>query len=188
MSDPSRDLLRRFLLLDYDELKVLLARRLGSADRAAEALHDTWLRLEHANTPQSVEKPRPYLLRMARNLALKREQAERKTLTLDDAKAALNLADDAPDPERVTAGRSEARVLDQALAELSPRRRAILLASRVEGMPLRDIAVRLDLSQRMVEMELKLALIHCGRRLGKNVVQRFGPKHREGSYDKSEGE
>jgi len=188
MSDPSRELLRQYLLLDYDELKVLLARRLGSLDRAAEALHDTWLKLEHANTPPSVEKPRPYLLRMARNLALKREQTERRALTLDDARAALNLADDAPDPERVAAARSEARVLDDALAELTPRRRAILLASRVEGMPLRDIAERLDLSQRMVEMELKLALIHCGRRFGKNIVQRFGPKHRTTSYKSSEGE
>lgn len=188
MSDPSRDLLRQLLLLDYNELKFLLARRLGSADRAAEALHDTWLRLEHANTPEKIARPRPYLLRMARNLALKRQQAERETVTLEDARAAISLVDEAPDPERAAAAKSEARALDLALAELSPRRRAILLASRVEGMPLREIAERLDLSQRMVEMELRLALIHCGRRLGKNVVQRFGPKHPEGSYKKSEGE
>lgn len=182
MNNGTSDRLRQFLLLDYQELKRRLARRLGSADRAEDALHDTWLRLHSAKTPDIVEKPRQYLLRMARNLALKREQTERKALTLDDARAALNLADDAPDPERVAAARSEARVLDEALAELTPRRRAILLASRVEGMPLRDIAERLDLSQRMVEMELKLALIHCGRRFGKNVVQRFGPKQTKTSY------
>ncbi len=188
MSDPSRDLLRQLLLLDYRELKVLLARRLGSTDRAAEALHDTWLRLEHVSIPQGIEKPRPYLLQMARNLALKREQAERETITLDDARAAVDLIDDAPDPERVAAGKSEAQALDQAMAELSPRRRAILLASRVEGIPLLEIAEHLNLSQRMIEMELKLALIHCGRRLGKNIVQRFGPRSRDGSYKKSEGE
>ena len=184
----SEDLLRQFLLLDYNELRALLARRLGSNERAAEALQDTWLRLQEATTPETVHRPRSYLLSMARNIALKRQQAERETVTLDDARAALSLVDDAPDPERVAVGKSEARALDQALIELTPRRRAILLASRVEGMPLRDIARHLGLSQRMVEMELKLALIHCGRRLGRNVVQRFGPKAREGSYKKSEGE
>lgn len=182
MSDPGRDLLRQMILLDYREFKLLLARRLGSVERAAEALHETWLGLEKVSVPERIEKPRPYLLRMAYNFALKRSRADRRTVTLDDAREAIDLVDEAPDPERVAAGKSEARALERALAELPPRRRAILLASRVEGLPLRKIAERLNLSQRMVELELKLALVHCGRRLGKKIIQRFGPKSRDGSY------
>jgi hypothetical protein len=40
----------------------------------------------------------------------------------------------------------------------------------------------------MVERELKAALIHCGRRLGKNVVQRFGPKSPEHTLYKNNDE
>ena len=64
----------------------------------------------------------------------------------------------------------------QALSELSPRRRQILLASRVEGLPLRVIAERHGISQRMIELELKAALMYCGQRVDRKIVQRFGPK------------
>nr|WP_283472113.1 sigma-70 region 4 domain-containing protein [Methylosinus trichosporium] len=56
-------------------------------------------------------------------------------------------------------------LLRQALEELTPRRRLILLASRVEGTPLRQIADDLGLSRRMVDMELRRALRHCAMRL-----------------------
>jgi RNA polymerase sigma-70 factor (ECF subfamily) len=184
MSDSGPDLLRQLLLLDYRELKTRLARRLGSMERASDALQDTWLRLETAQIG-AVHRPQHYLLRIAYNIALKRRQAERETMTLEDARAALNLADETPDPERVIEAKSEAAALERALAELSPRRRDILLASRVEGIPLSRIASRHGISQRMVEIELKLALIHCGRRLGREIVQRFGPRSREGSYGKN---
>jgi RNA polymerase sigma-70 factor (ECF subfamily) len=67
------------------------------------------------------------------------------------------------------------------LEELTPRRRMILLASRVEEVTLQEIANRLGISQRLVEIELKHALDHCAERLQRQVVRRFGPKPRETS-------
>jgi RNA polymerase sigma-70 factor (ECF subfamily) len=171
VSEFGRDGLRRRLVLDYEALKIQLARYLGSTERASEALQDTWLRLERAMPRQPVERPFAYLLRMAYNIALKRRQNERGTTTLDDARAALNLVDDAPDPERVVEARSELAALERALVELAPRRREILIASRAHGIPLREIAAQLGVSQRLVEMELKLALIHC-RHVGRKIIQR----------------
>jgi RNA polymerase sigma-70 factor, ECF subfamily len=178
MSDAGRRLLRAVLLLEYDGLKARLTRRLGSADRAADALQDAWLRLEHAEPSGPVDRPYPYLLRIAYNIALKSRSRERDIVTLDDARARLGLVEDAPDPERIVLAQSEMALVQQALAELTPRRREILLASRVDGVALRELAVRFNISQRMVEMELKSALVHCGRRLGRKIVQRFGP-HRD---------
>jgi RNA polymerase sigma-70 factor, ECF subfamily len=176
MSDIARDRLRQTLLGEYGQLRSKLARRLGSTERADDALQDTWVMLQGSSPIGEVHRPEPYLFRIAYNIALKRRQAERETVTLDDARAALDLVDDTPSPERVVEDRSEVVALEQVLAELSPRRREILVASRLEEAPLREIATRLGLSQRMIEIELKLALIHCGRRLGKNIIQRFGPK------------
>lgn len=184
MSASSRELLRQRFLLDYDSLKTQLARRLGSADHAGDALQDAWLRLEGTAPIGPVDRPYGYLLRIAYNIALRRWQRERVRVTLDDARAALNLVDDAPDPARVVEGRSELAALEQALTELSPRRQAILLASRADGVPLSEIAARHGISQRLVEMELKQALIHCGRRLGRKIIQRFGPRALPGSDSK----
>jgi RNA polymerase sigma-70 factor, ECF subfamily len=181
MSEFGGESLRRRLVLDYEALKRQLARYLGSAELASEALQDTWLRLERARPRQPVQRPFLYLLRIAYNIALKRRQSERGTATLEEARAALNLVDDAPDPERVAEARSELAALEKALAVLSPRRREILIASRADSIPLREIAARLGVSQRLVEMELKLALIHCGRHLDRKIIQRFGPQPVEGS-------
>jgi RNA polymerase sigma-70 factor (ECF subfamily) len=179
----SHEILRQRLLIDYDELKAQLARRLGSTDRAEDALQDAWLRLDGASSAGTISRPFAYLLRVAYNIGLKRRSRERATMTLDDARTALNLVDGSPGPEDVVEARSELAVLDRALAELTPRRREILLASRADGTPLREIASRLGISQRLVEMELKMALIHCGRRLDRKIIQRFGPRPFQGSDD-----
>jgi RNA polymerase sigma factor (sigma-70 family) len=182
MTASGRDLLRQLLLLNYDGLKTQLARRLGSVEDASDALQDTWLRLEGGGRIGDVRQLQPYLLRIAYNIALRRRQRDRASVTLDDARAALDLVDDAPDPERIAEAKSELAAIDDVLAELSPRQRDILLASRVEAIPLSEIAARHGLSQRMVEIELKFALMHCGWRLGRKIVQRFGPRSPKESH------
>jgi len=181
MSESGRDLLRRVFELGYDELRRRLIHRLGSAEFASDALHETWLQIERAAPVGPVHSPSNYLLRMAVNVALKRWGAEKRFVTLSDAKTAIGIADEAPDPERAILARSEIEVLARAIAELTPRRRDILLAARLDGAKLRDIAARLDISQRLVEIELKHALAHCALRLDREVIQRFGPRQPQDS-------
>jgi RNA polymerase sigma-70 factor, ECF subfamily len=176
-----RDLLRQHYLLGYDELKSRLTQRLGSAELASEALQDAWLRLERSLPDGPVERPHSYLLRIAYNLGLRRSQRAVATLTLDDARSALDLVDETPDPARILEARLDLEKLKQAIAELSPRRREILLASRLENVPMREVAARHGISQRMAERELKSALVHCAERLGRNVVLRFGPRPSDAS-------
>lgn len=184
MSESSRDLLRRLFLVGYDELKTRLTRHLGSAELAGDALQDTWLRLQGATPIGPVHHPVPYILRIAYNIARKRSMRDREMVTLDDARVALSLSDDEPDAAAVAESRSDITLLRQAVAELTPRRREILFASRLEGVPLAKLAVRYGISQRWVERELQQAVLHCAQRLDRKIVQRFGPKPRQGS-DKS---
>ncbi|MFH0301308.1 sigma-70 family RNA polymerase sigma factor [Bradyrhizobium sp. 31Argb] len=176
MSSSNRDLLRRFFVLGYHDLRAQLTRRLGSAELANDVLHDTWLRIDRATPVGELRSPRRYLLQMAFHAALAHWRGDRDLVTLSDAKEAIGLVDEAPDPERAAAARSEAETLAGALAELTPRRREILLASRLDGVQLRDIAARLGISQRLVEIKLRHALAHCALRLDRKLIQRFGPK------------
>jgi RNA polymerase sigma-70 factor, ECF subfamily len=181
MSDSARHALRQLLLFSYDDLKSQLSRRLGSDDHAGDALQETWLRLEGSSHIDAVQNLRPYLLRIAYNIALKRRLSEQRTVTVDDARLALNLVDKTPDPEQIAEARSELRALDEALNGISARQREILLASRVHGKSLDEIGRRHGISQRMVMFELKSALLHCSDVLGRNVVRRFGPRSAEAS-------
>ncbi|MGY3587623.1 DNA-directed RNA polymerase specialized sigma24 family protein [Bradyrhizobium sp. USDA 4341] len=50
MTEASLTLIRRLLVERYDELKRRLARRLGSAELAGEALQDAWLRIARVDS------------------------------------------------------------------------------------------------------------------------------------------
>lgn len=176
MIAANREMLRRVFMLGYEDLRTRLMRRLGSAELANDVLHDTWLRIERSEFVGEVRSPRNYLLQVAFHAALARWRGDKKFVALSDAKMVIGLADDLPDPERTVAARSDVAILTRALGELTPRRRDILLASRLEGQPLRDIAAQLGISQRLVEIELKHALAHCALRLNRKVIQRFGPR------------
>jgi RNA polymerase sigma-70 factor, ECF subfamily len=186
MTDSSPDSLRQVFLLGYDDLKARLTQRLGSAELASDALQDAWLRLEKVTLIGPVQRPWPYLLRIAYNIALKRLRHEREIVTLDDARAALSLVDDAPDADRVVRARLELVQLRHALEELTPRQREILFASRLDGVPLQELAGRHGISQRMVERDLKHAVLHCAARLDRKIIQRFGPQPREASTKETE--
>ncbi|KZD23818.1 RNA polymerase sigma factor [Tardiphaga robiniae] len=181
MTDVSAKLLRQTFLLDYGDLKTRLARRLGSSELASEALQDVWLRLEDVKLAEPVQQPRPYIFRIAYNIALKRLRSQRNMVTLDDAEAAIGLIDDRPNAEHVATARSDLERLQRAVKELTPRRREILLASRLDGTPLHVLAERFAVPQRLIERELQRAVLHCAERLDRKVVQRFGPRKKDTS-------
>lgn len=181
MTETTRDALRRSLLFGYEDLKVRLSRHLGSTELASDALQETYVRLSRGPDLAPVSKPQPYLLRMAFRIALRLLRAEKSTISLDDARAAFDVPDEAPDPHRTLETRHEWEAFRRAVAELTPRRRAILFASRFDKTPLRKIAERQGISQRLVEIELKHALAHCALRLDQEIIQRFGPKPGGGS-------
>jgi RNA polymerase sigma-70 factor, ECF subfamily len=183
LAESDRTTLRDLLLADYASLFRQLTRRLGSAEFAGEALQETYLRIEHAPEIGPVRSPRAYLLRVASNIAIDHRRAETRRLTDGEVDSLLEIADEAPDPARSTEARSEIDALKRAIVELSPRRKEIFLAARVEEIPHRVIAERLGVTVRTVEVELKHAIEHCAERLKRSVTRRFGPKPRHSSSD-----
>lgn len=176
MSSSSRGDLRRLLTHDYDDLQRALTRRLKSAELAGDALQETFVELSGGADLPTVQRPKSYLFRMAINIALRKIRSDKRTVSLADAVAAFDIADEAPDPQRAIEAKTELEALQHAVKELTARRRIILYAARVEGKSLRVIAEQIGISQRMVEIELKNALAHCAQRLNRKIVQRFGPR------------
>lgn len=176
-------MLRQLLVGEYAELKKHLARRLGSEDLAGEALQQTYLHLERPAQIGIISNPKRYLLTIATNIARMSFRRERRWTSLSELDAVLGFVDEAPDPLRSLEARQEIAALKVGFDELTPRRRHILVAARLEGRRLRDISAELGLSQRAVEKELKMALMLCAVKLKRDIVQRFGPRPRQASID-----
>lgn len=168
--------LQQLLIDRYDELRRRLALRLHSEELARETLHETWLLLDRSDEPSSIKSPAGYLLRMALNVAIDGKRRADRRAPAAQISALLEVPAEAPDPVEEVIARQDLDALERAIEELTPRRRRILLASRIEGMPLHRIASELGVSQRLVEMELRHALEHCADRLDRKVVQIFGPR------------
>lgn len=154
------ELTARFMEL-YPELRKRLGGKLRSRDLADEALNETWLRLSRDGDLGPVKEPRAYLMRMAANIAVDRKRAGARLASAADIDTLLALPDSEPDPERATMARLELEALERALSRLTPRRRRVLVAVRLEGRSCREIAEEMGLSKRTVELELNHALAHC---------------------------
>ncbi len=159
----------RALLVDrYADLKLRLARRLGSPDWAEDALQDTFLRLDRAEAVGQVRNPAAYLFQIAFNMALSRRRAESRRLSAGEVDDLLHIADDAPDALRIIESRSDIAKLQRIMAELPRRTRDILLAARLDGLSRQQIADRFGISVSLVEKELKRAQEFCAARFRQN--------------------
>lgn len=165
MTETARHLLARRLVDRYAMLRKRLTSRLGSTDLATEALHETWLRLSKSEEPATVTNPDAYLFRAALNNALKLSAAERRSLSALEIDAVLDLADDAPDAERIIIAREELATLKRALASLSRRQRDIFLESYAGEASHADMAARYKVSIRTIQADLRIALLHVMARL-----------------------
>lgn len=155
----------RSLLVDrYGDLKTRLARRLGSADWAEEALQDTYLKLEAGSESEPVRNPLAYLFRAAFNTALNQRRSEGRKLSSTEIADLLDIPDEAPDSLRILEARSDVARLKGVLVTLPPRARKILLAARLDGWTRPQIAEHFGISVSLVEKELRWAQEYCAAR------------------------
>lgn len=171
--ETNRAALINLLLAGYEDLKRRLARRLGSADLAADALHDTFLRLNSNVEIGPVKSPRAYLLRVAIRLAARRRKAEAYGAGLSEIELSFDVIDDAPDPARIVEGRSDIEALKRGMMEMPQRRRDILIAASVDEVPYSILAERFGVTVRTIQSELKLALVHCAKRIDRDLGMRM---------------
>ncbi|UVH57832.1 RNA polymerase sigma factor [Variovorax paradoxus] len=166
--------LRARVVARYAELRGKLERIVGSRDDAADAMQETWLRLAtsagEANAPNAmnanvVHNPDAYLLRMAANIAVDRYRQDNALLVRGEIDALVHIVDETADPERIASARSDVDALSHVLARMPARRRAILVAARVDGRLNSEIAQHMGVSLSTVEKELRAALEYCKKHL-----------------------
>jgi RNA polymerase sigma factor (sigma-70 family) len=163
--------LRNFLVCRYDELKRRLTLHFGNADIAADALQDTWLRLDDSKADgEPVKHPLSYLLRMATNVALDRMRSEKRFLSGSEVdQVLLELTDPMPTPEQTLLGFEQIHYLAGLIGDLPARQRNILMMVRIDHMQRQEVAERLGISLSLVDRELKRAHDHLTEKMKEAV-------------------
>jgi RNA polymerase sigma factor (sigma-70 family) len=121
----------------------------------ADLRQEVYLRVCEAAMKEVPAQPRQFLFTTARNLLIDRVRREQvvsiESVTDLDA---LDIALDAPGPERSVIARDELRRLQIALDRLAPRCREVIVMGRIEGLSGREIAARLGVAECTVSEHL----------------------------------
>jgi RNA polymerase sigma-70 factor (ECF subfamily) len=117
---------------------------------------DVYIRVCEAARQKFPDRPKQFLFATARNLLI--DRVRRGNVVPIEAAAdldALEIAADAPGPERTIIARDELRQLQAALDRLPPRCREVVVLRRVEGLSRSEIAHRMGVTEGTVSQHLE---------------------------------
>ncbi|HEU5079750.1 MAG TPA: sigma-70 family RNA polymerase sigma factor [Opitutaceae bacterium] len=139
-------------------LRRYLARLLGNNTEAEDIAHDAYLRVYSSAQQVKPEKPEALLYVTARRLAINR--LKRRSISPISRENFVPEAAPSPTPgvaQQVMA-QQELALLEQAIADLPPGCRSVLLLRKVELLSHREIADRLGIAISTVEKQHARAL------------------------------
>ena len=146
--------LAREILPHEAVVRAWLRRSLAAAGDADDVIQEAYCRLAGLASIDHIENPRAYFFQTARSVAL--EQLRRARVVRIDTVAeidALNVELDEPSPERIAGGRRELALVIRLIAVLPERCRRIFEMRKIEGLPQREIARRMGVTENVVENE-----------------------------------
>jgi RNA polymerase sigma factor (sigma-70 family) len=113
-----------------------------------DLLQDVYVRVYEAALTEIPHQTKPFVFTTARNLLINR--ARREQVVSIEAVADLDVfgvAMDAPGADRIVIARDELRRLQTAIEHLPPRCREVVTLRRIEGLPRREIAARMGITE-----------------------------------------
>jgi RNA polymerase sigma-70 factor (ECF subfamily) len=157
----------RAFLQHQAAIKRVLARYVPPEDRN-DILQEAFLKAFAAEMTTPVRDAKAFLFRVAKNLAISEmtKKSRRETDYLEDLSGPDVLEDDrAGSIEAQIDGKHELFVLTQAVSHLPAECQRVFLMRKVEGLRIKQIATRLNVSVSTVEKRLAKALLLCDRQL-----------------------
>ncbi|MDZ5636432.1 sigma-70 family RNA polymerase sigma factor [Janthinobacterium sp. GMG1] len=157
---PSLDLFSDLYSSHHGWLYNWLWRKLGCRDGAADLAQDTFVRMLATQSADSLREPRAYLSTVANGLLV--NHWRRLTLERTFLAALANRPElTAPSPEERALVVESLYRIDAMLDTLSPRARQAFLLAQLDGLTYAQIAVQLDVSERMVKKYMAQAMLQC---------------------------
>ena len=146
-----------------DLLRFLRA-RLGHADVAQDLAQEVYLRLLRMDDVGLIRNPRSFVIHLAAHAAHEWRMLARNRLRHSDEDLQQLIAEDG-DPAEMMERSDRADHLTRVLGTLSPKRQAVVLMHRRDGMTCQEIAARMNLSVGMVKKHLARGLAECHKQM-----------------------
>jgi RNA polymerase sigma factor (sigma-70 family) len=133
-------------------LMSFLRRSWRNKNDVEDLCHDVYVRVYEAAQKQIPHPVKAFVFATARNLLVDRFRHEH-VIAIEVAADldALGVAVDEPGPDRSVIAREELRRLQVALDRVSPRCREAIVLRKIEGLSYREIAARMDITEKTVE-------------------------------------
>jgi RNA polymerase sigma factor (sigma-70 family) len=140
-------------------LRQILKQRGVSDSETEELVQEAFLRLLQYSKENEVNREEGFLVRTAVNLSIDAGRRSRRMEIVAEPVDDLDLIDESPDQERIAIGKSRLEHLAAGFARLDPKTRAIVQARRVDGLSIRETALREGVSVSLVEKRLAKAML-----------------------------
>jgi RNA polymerase sigma factor (sigma-70 family) len=136
-------------------LERFLRRHSAAVDDIADLRQEVYLRVYNAARKSPPLLTKPFVFMTARNLL--RDRARRERIVSIEAVAdleALHVIDEDAIADRVVSARQELRQLQAALDRLPPRCREVVMLRKIHGLPQREVAQRMGITEDTVERQV----------------------------------
>jgi len=136
------------------DVRAWLKRRVRSEASVDDVVQETYCRIAALGDVSHIKDGRAYFFRAASNIVI--EQIRRARIVHIDSVAemeALNVVDDEPTPDRIVAGRHDLLRVKALIASLPERCRQVFELRRIHGLPQREVAERLGITENVVEQQ-----------------------------------
>lgn len=145
----------RNILPHEPALRGWLARRPVPGIDPDDIIQESYSILAELPSVEDIRHPRAYLFQVARSVITRHVRRARivSIHAMGDL-SVLDQPDDAPSPEQCAIDRDELRRLAIAIAAMPGKTREAFVLRRVEGMPQREIAAQMRISENTVETHI----------------------------------
>ena len=142
-------------------LRSWLKARFASLSDIDDVVQESFLRIFRARSAGTIDHPKAYLFRVARNAALDRVRRERVVAfePLTDSEGSFVLEEEA-DSTSLDAD-LELATLNAAIRTLPERCREVLLLRKYHGLSHDEIAARLGITRNTVNAQITIAMMRC---------------------------
>ena len=150
-------------------LKKFLSRYLRAQQDIEDVVQETYLRAYVAEQRETIEQPKAFLFRVAKNLALTRLSKKSRQITdyIEEA-GALVVVGTAAGSDQVLEAQQCLDLYCEAVAALPEKCRQVFLYRKVHGLSHKDIGQRMGLSISSVEKYLRQGILACQSHLRKH--------------------
>lgn len=134
-----------------------------------DLVQEAFMRVVQAHAAGPIGAPKAFLFTTARNLAL--DHLRRRQIVAFESLAEreeLSVLDDGPTAADATARRQEIELLTLAIQSLPERCRQVLTLRKIYGLPQKEIAAQLGISEHTVEAQVANGMRRCAEFLARH--------------------